>query len=158
MPSCRRSLPSTHGLKEIGIVNPPPPIISFEGFQDFKDTEDPILYVPSSYYYPAIDGLIFQLDHLKREAYMFPIQVTIAKSHKVSEKGFFNKWNRWNKGLESYHIDVAFLWITTASPSVMTIEEDHRSLRSGKVLKKMVPIAQRIFLLKLLTELSENSS
>ena len=51
---------------------------------------------------------------------MFPIQVTIAKSHKVSEKGFFNKWNRWNKGLESYHIDVAFLWITTASPSVMT--------------------------------------
>jgi hypothetical protein len=126
---------STHGLKEIGIVNSPPPIITFEGFPDFKDTEDPILYVPSSYFYPAIDGVILQLDHSKREAYMFPIQVTIAKSHKDSEKGFFNKWNRWSKGLESYHINVTFLWITTASPSVTAIEEDHRSLRSGKVLK-----------------------
>ena len=64
---------STHGPKEIGIVNSPPPIIIFEGFPDFKDTEDPILYVPSSYFYPAIDGVILQLDHSKREAYMFPI-------------------------------------------------------------------------------------
>ena len=77
---------SSNGLKEIGIVNSPPPIITFEGFPDFKDTEDPILYVTSGYCYPAVDGVILQLEHSKREAYMFPIQVTIAKSHKDSEK------------------------------------------------------------------------
>jgi hypothetical protein len=83
---------SIHGLKEIGIVKSPPRIRTFEGdVPNFKDTEDPILYIPLSFSFPAIDGVIIRLGSSEGKAYMFPIQVTIAKYHKDSEQCFWNQ-------------------------------------------------------------------
>ena len=67
-------------------------------------------------------------------AYIFPLQVTIAKRHGDSEQSFFNNWHRWVRGFEGFEVEVTFLWITAKDPSV---EDKDEAYRSQKVLKNL---------------------
>src|SRR5436190_8173817 len=65
---------------------------------------------------------------------MFPIQVTIAKSHKDSEESFFNHFDQWKGGLENFNVMATFIWITTNDPLVKNVDENYCSHRNGTVL------------------------
>jgi hypothetical protein len=91
------------------------------------------------------------MDREKMRAYLFPLQVTIAKRHRDSEQSFFNNWHRWVRGFEGFEVEVTFLWITAKDPSVEDKDEAYRSHRSGKC-SKILPSAQGIFLSRMLTK------
>jgi hypothetical protein len=88
----------------------------------------------------TIDGFILWLDTSKqesekKEALLFPLQVTIASSHSKSEEKFFNHWEKWKKGLKGFDVKITFLWITDKDPKTQDIGEDSRQLKDRNVLK-----------------------
>jgi hypothetical protein len=96
------------------------------------------LYCPLRFNYPAIDAILVQFSDSisEKKCSMYPIQVTVAKSHADSEQGFINQWKNWSRGLDDYDIELKFCWVTpdpelesgSASPS-------SRSLRSKEIGK-----------------------
>jgi len=94
----------------------------FRGYPTFVITEEPILYCPIRFNFRAIDGIIvrFDLSHQpnrrKGKCFLFPLQITIAKSHADTEREFFKYWNQWIKDLEDYDLEVVFLWISLKEP------------------------------------------
>jgi hypothetical protein len=124
----------SNGLKVDGLSNAMP-MITYRGFPTFDTNRSLALYVPCSYNFRGIDGIILRMDREKRRAYLFPLQVTVAKRHGDSEQSFFNDWDRWVRGFEGFEVEVIFLWITAKDPSVEDKDEAYRSHRSGKVLK-----------------------
>jgi hypothetical protein len=96
------------------------------------------LYIPNSYNYPAIDGVILLLDRKTKIAELFPIQITLSMFHKNSEKDFFaTKWSSWIKPIQDagFTIAATFVWIDKKQPNTEIIEARTRSMRSGtKVL------------------------
>ena len=125
---------SSDGLKDVDGISNPMPIIPFQGFPDFDTKISLALYAPLDFNFHGIDGIILQLDSSKKEAYVFPIQITIAKYHKVSEEGFFNHFDQWKRGLENFNVTATFIWITTNGPQVENVDENYRSHRNGAVL------------------------
>ena len=91
------------------------PMITYLGFPTFDTNKKLALYVPSSYNF---HGVILRMDREQKRAYLFPLQVTVAKRHGDSEQSFFNDWHRWVQGFESFEVEVTFLWITANDPSV----------------------------------------
>jgi len=91
------------------------------------------------------------MDSEQKRAYLFPLQVTVAKRHGDSEQSFFNDWHRWVEGFEGFEVEVTFLWITSQAPSVDDKDEAYRSHRSGKY-SEILPSAQGIFLSRMLTK------
>jgi hypothetical protein len=100
------------------------------------NSKDPVtLYVPCSFNYRAIDGIILRLEEggEKDKALLFPLQITIAKSHTNSEESFFNyQWDEWKRILQDFDIEVTFLWITTKESSETEVPERFHSLRNGE--------------------------
>ncbi|KAG0632869.1 hypothetical protein HOY80DRAFT_1141821 [Tuber brumale] len=94
----------------------------FRGYLTFSITEKYILYCPMQFNFRAIDGIIVRFDLSNQEngrrgkCFMFPLQITIAKSHLGSEREFFKKWSRWIKDLGDYGIQVVSLWTSTKEP------------------------------------------
>ena len=69
----------------------------------------------------------------RRKCWMFPIQVTVAKSHSDSEGAFFNNWDAWERmiDLEKFDIEVQFIWITGKDSTTSEVEDRQRNLRSA---------------------------
>ena len=95
------------------------------------------LYVPCNFNYSALDGIILRLDRSRNgereKAVLFPLQITIAKSHKNSEEPFFNQWKKWTASLQNFDVEVRFLWISIENPSHMNVGESSRSLKHGNM-------------------------
>ncbi|KAF8539203.1 hypothetical protein BDD12DRAFT_882865 [Trichophaea hybrida] len=95
------------------------------------------LYCPLKFNLHAIDGIIVRLERSKGRAkgkcYMFPLQITVARSHSNSESAFFNQWTSWTKGinLNKFDIEVEFLWITDKGDSIDNVSGETKLLRSG---------------------------
>jgi hypothetical protein len=142
----------SRGLKVDEKISNSMDIITFDGFPVFNTLKERALYVPSGFNCRAIDGIILWLDlsnrkkGQKKEALLFPLQVTIAKSHSNSEEIFFSQWEEWTRSLEDFDVKATFLWITDKDPSVADIGEDQRSMKHGNVLKNPAYSSRRISL------------
>ena len=125
----------SRGLMTIKEISNSMDKITFNDFPVYNTSKPRVLYVPTTYNYPGIDGIIVWLDHQKMEAKLYPFQVTIAKSHADSEKMFFNNWEKWTNRLRGFKVTVHFLWITDKEPLVEDVEEATVKLRSRIMLK-----------------------
>src|SRR5207244_1370432 len=67
-------------------------------------------------------------------AFVFPLQITMAKRHKDSAVMFFNEWEKWVKDLQGFDIKITFLWISPNDPSTMENDETVRTLR-GRIVR-----------------------
>ncbi|CAG8635849.1 5992_t:CDS:1 [Paraglomus brasilianum] len=70
------------------------------------------LYILSKFNYKAIDSLILLLE--EKDAYVVPIQITIANEHRDSATIFRNGWQSWGPDqLPGYNdnVHIQFLWI-----------------------------------------------
>ena len=127
------------GLKTIPEISQPMTMIPFDGYPVFDTSKELALYVPCNFNYYAIDGIILRLNHSsgsngeREKAIPFPLQITIAKPHKDSEKHFFNQWNKWKASLKNFDVEVRFLWISIENPSHTNLDESSRSLRHKKM-------------------------
>jgi hypothetical protein len=131
----------SRGLQVDERISQPMDLITYHGFPVFDTLKERALYVPSDFNYGAIDGMILWLDcskqksGRKKEALLFPLQVTIAKTHRNSEVSFFNQWEKWTESLRDFNVKATFLWITDRDPSVTDFDEDYSLLRGRNVLK-----------------------
>ena len=78
--------------------------------------DQPVLYVPEAFNFPHIDAIIAlatkpDVEGSSGNVYLYPIQITIAKTHKDSPGGFFSKYSDWTEQLENYEIQSTFVWI-----------------------------------------------
>jgi hypothetical protein len=91
----------------------------------------PILYIPFSFNFKGIDGLIAckeqQLPKKKSRLLLLPLQITIASKHKDSRKTFFNDWKKWIVGLEESEVVPEFIWITAGQ----SVNIHHKSNKRG---------------------------
>ena len=114
--SCLSSIP-LHGLR-IGMGLCPGKGIATRWFNTkfpvYSLEQGVTIYIPVKYNFRAIDSLILSLDTVgtRKKATIFPLQITIAKSHSDSEPKFFENWDKWCSGLEDYEVEFHFLWIT----------------------------------------------
>jgi len=96
------------------------------------------LFVPSTYYFANIDAAVLHMDHTKRMAHAYLIQVTIAKDHKDSENIFYeNQWKRWEAKFRehNYKVDSTFVWINREEPTTQDVEPVSRRTRNaGKTI------------------------
>jgi hypothetical protein len=99
----------------------------------------PALYWPLQFNYPAVDGIIVRFDNSnkRKKCFIYPLQITVAKSHSDSEESFFRTWDHWTNDLKDrYDLEVEFFWITAdETPSSADFNEKSFSLRSGKKLR-----------------------
>lgn len=71
--------------------------------------EEPTLYVPARFNFPAIDAIIAKLEGA--EVLLIPVQITIAGSHSDSEVNFFNNCARWAGQFDGRKVRWLFLWV-----------------------------------------------
>lgn len=71
---------------------------------------DCMLYIPFTFNFKTIDGLILVLNKTIKGACLISIQITITKEYLMLDV-FFANWNRWIVGLDEYQVKVNFLWI-----------------------------------------------
>lgn len=92
------------------------------------------LYVPSAFNFSDIDAAIVHLDRKALKAHVYLVQVTIAESHKDSEKKFYEShWEKWVKRFQSqdYGVDSTFIWVTREEPSAQDVQEVTRNTRNA---------------------------
>jgi hypothetical protein len=99
----------------------------------FNRTEgDLVLYYPMGFNYPGIGGIIIRFTGEK--CFLYPLQITVAKSHSDSESVFFRKWSMWANELDDFEVELAFIWITEADSEVNTVNEEYRRTISERKL------------------------
>jgi hypothetical protein len=94
---------ASSGIKCLDIIGKIPQI-TFNDYRKYDLKNAYALYVPEAFNFPAIDALIVHIDktdETKMKAHLFPMQVTIAKTHSNSEDHFFRHWSRWIQGLRT---------------------------------------------------------
>jgi hypothetical protein len=108
--------------------------IMFNGsVPNLKKTEgDPVLYCLISFNYSGIDGMIIRFAGGK--CYMFPLQITVAKSHPDSEEVFFREWSKWINKLNGIEVVLVFVWITKEGYETDHVNAVYRLTKSGKKL------------------------
>jgi len=93
------------------------------------------LYVPTSFNFPAVDGAILLLDHKKKIAHLFPLQITLSLRHRDSDATFYaQKWRSWTKGITEAgftNIATTFVWIDKKQPSSEAKPKVSRTTRQG---------------------------
>jgi hypothetical protein len=82
-------------------------------------TDNSVLYRPEKSNFKAIDGMIVLIEPIenaaeggKQKLFMFPLQITVADSHKDSHAMFFKDYTKWTRGLSEFDVEIQFLWIT----------------------------------------------
>jgi hypothetical protein len=129
--------------------------VMFSGnIPEFNRTEgDPVLYCPIDFNYRAIDGIIVRFTG--RKCFMFPLQITVAKSHSDSEEVFFRNWSIWTNKLTDLEVVPVFIWITKEDSEVNTVDAVYRSTKSGMKLVRPSYRRQKIPLKRVNLEISE---
>jgi hypothetical protein len=121
--------------------------VIFSGSMPIFNTtkSDPVLYCPMNFNYCGVDGITARFAEGK--CYMFPLQITVAKSHLDFEEIFFREWSKWTKYLDGIEVVPMFLWITKeGSSEINTVPPVYRSTRSRRKLVRpsyytqMVPL------------------
>jgi hypothetical protein len=103
---------ASNGVDTGSLTIPPAKIKTFGGTMTrLSKEEGSTLYVPLRFNMKAIDALFVRVDTKKKNAYVIPIQITVAKWHSDSEAAFFSDWEKWIVGLKGFKIIVSFLWI-----------------------------------------------
>ncbi len=112
----------------------------FDGFPDFSklfnSTDATRLYLPTKFNFSDIDAAIVRLDRKTRQGFVYPIQVTIARSHKDSEAHFYSaQWDLWNRIFtrNDFEVSSTFVWIDRQGPS-----EEEKGRRARKQKKAVV--------------------
>ena len=108
--------------------------VMFSGdIPEFNTTKgDPVLYCPIDFNFRGIDGIIVRF--AGRKCFMFPLQITVAKSHSDSEEVFFNEWSKWTNKLSDFEVEPVFVWITKEDSKVEPVSAKILSTRSGDKL------------------------
>lgn len=93
------------------------------------------LYIPIRFNNKAIDGFILHLPKLKagNTAKLLPIQITIAKKHSDSVGAFLTDWAKWKNELQSYKVDLTFVWIVEKGRNIGQLAEKERMTRTSTV-------------------------
>jgi hypothetical protein len=65
---------------------------------------------------------------------MFPLQITVAKSHTDSKGVFFSQWSKWTNKLEDFEVVPVFIWVTKEDSEVETVDAEYRLTRLGRKL------------------------
>jgi hypothetical protein len=131
----------TNGLAVKGVLPHAEQKMFNDAYPKFDtSTEDWVLYCPLRFNYPAVDAILVQFEKTpqnesgKKKWLMYPIQVTVAKSHADSEEQFFDHREEWSRGLEDYDIIVDFCWITPDRKLGQTeVSSSSRSLRLKEI-------------------------
>ncbi|KIX05607.1 uncharacterized protein Z518_06479 [Rhinocladiella mackenziei CBS 650.93] len=92
----------------------------------------PVLYRPRQTNYKTIDGMIVFIKDPKRTAkrkrpilLLFPLQITVAKTHSNSYRGFLDEYRQWaEQQLSTFDIKLEFLWITPKKRDVISHPPD----------------------------------
>ena len=132
---------TSRGLDISREISGPMKAIMFPGNVTIFDENEsgPALSWPRQFNYPAVDGIIVRFDHSnkRKKCFIYPLQITVAKSHSDSEESFFRTWDSWTNGLkDTYDLEVEFFWITADEPpSSADFNEKSFSLRSGNKLR-----------------------
>ena len=64
------------------------------------------LYIPATYNFKAVDGVVLLLDRSKMIAHMFPIQITLSMRQRDSDEVFYTTmWDDWVRGLKDAGYD-----------------------------------------------------
>ena len=127
------------GLSVDSRIYQPMDMIPFDTVPTFDTSRERALYVPSRYAYRAIDGIILWVEQgrqptdRKKKAALFPLQITIARSHSNSSQNFFNEWTKWEELLKDFDVQPTFLWITDGAPSSDDVDAKVRSTRRGNI-------------------------
>jgi len=80
-------------------------------FQKYK-----ILYIPKSFNFKAVDGIIVVAPD-KKTVKIFPIQITIARSHSESVEKFKEVlWPNLKDKFKFEHIEIHFVWLVKELP------------------------------------------
>jgi len=109
-----------------------------EDTEDYKSLPDlntvmrkfPLL---GSFNFKTIDGVIVRKagpkkDNTKKQLFVFPLQVTVAKKHKDSHATFFKEWKQWIHGLEEFDVVPEFIWISEKGADDITHDESSKWL------------------------------
>jgi len=77
------------------------------------DKQPHCLYVPSHFNFPNIDAAAIWLDHKEQKAHVYPIQVSVARTHQDSERCFYqSQWQNWKVEFpDEYDVSSTFLWV-----------------------------------------------
>ncbi|KAF8537366.1 hypothetical protein BDD12DRAFT_847117 [Trichophaea hybrida] len=120
-----------------GICSPMETVMFAGNYPRYNMQRKLALYCPLKFNLQAIDGIIVRLERPKGRAkgkcFMFPLQITVARSHSDSESAFFNQWTNWTKemNLNKFDVGVEFLWITDKGASADNVSIGTKQLRSG---------------------------
>jgi SAP domain len=122
---------ASHGLKIHKEISKNMHTVMFSGsFPRFNMTErNPVLYCPINFNYRGIDGIIVRF--VEKKCFMFPLQITIAKSHSDSEEVFFREWSMWTDRLNDIEVVPEFVWITKEDSENDTVNAQYRTTKSG---------------------------
>ena len=88
---------------------------------------DLVLHLPGSFNFKTIHGVIVRKagpkkDNTKKQLFVFPLQVTVAKKHKDSHATFFKEWKQRIHGLEEFDVVPEFIWISEKGADDITHE------------------------------------
>jgi hypothetical protein len=92
------------------------------------------LYIPLTFNFRAVDGTILLLDHAKKTAHLYLIQITLSMRHKESEKDFYSMiWPSWIPPLVDvgFSVGSTFVWIDKKQPTTGSEPQVTRGTRSG---------------------------
>ena len=95
------------------------------------------LYLPTIFNFPNIDALIVRVHKKRKEAYFYPIQITIAKVHKDSEAAFYREqWEAWKDRFvqKGYKVFSTFVWVNREESSEKDVPEETRGSRQKKAI------------------------
>ena len=102
------------------------------------------LYIPTAFDFPDIGGAIIRLDRKERMAYIYPIQITIAKTHTNSKESFYkNQWTAWDErfSTEGYRTSSTFVWVNRQGSSRESAGKNTKS--AGKTRKEAVAMSMK---------------
>jgi len=97
----------------------------------YPEMGDLVLHLPGSFNFKTIDGVIVRKagpkeDNAKKQLFVFPLQVTVAKKHKDSHATFFKEWKQWIHGLEEFDVVPEFIWISEKGADDITHDESSK--------------------------------
>jgi hypothetical protein len=75
---------------------------------------DLVLHLPGAFNFRTVDGIIVRKvddGEPKSRLLVFPLQITVAKTHKDSHAAFFKDWKRWSQDLGEFDVVIEFVWI-----------------------------------------------
>jgi hypothetical protein len=112
---------ASYGLPVPGLGDSMVVKVFYGEFPNLKpDSNRLVLHIPAIFNYKAIDGIIVK--KLGNQVFIYPLQISVARSHKDSHKMFFDMWNKWIETLKGFDVHPTFIWITENGDTARDVE------------------------------------